>query len=728
MRVGGIGFPSHHWLTVNKPGTRMQPNYLPLVKVFGSEIRHTVPLFQRPYVWDREGQWEPLWADIADLGDRILQAQNAQKIAGHFLGTVVLEQASHSSGTIARREIIDGQQRLTTLQIILHAVQHALSAVEQAAKILDDKEGEKSANVSSRQIAALTINPAYGEDEEKYKVWPTNEDRAPYREVMDAINPAELANADSRMAQAYRYFYKAVEKWLGPETNSVARAMALASALKDHVRIIVLDLEGTDEPQAIFETLNAHGTPLLPADLMKNWFLWEAPRQNQDPDFLYRSFWHDFDKDHTYWRAMIGTGHAARARVDTFLQNWLTRRTGEPTPAKHLYDRFLKYAIPRDQAGNVTSTRDIKLLMSDINTDAKHFRLIENPDGITRFDQFLRRMSVLEVVVFYPVILELMSREGSDSEDLDAAAAIIESYLVRRMICAQQTRGYGNLAITMLGALKDGSAPAAPLLEKLLSGLDGSLRWPDDQTFKNSWCERPLYRNLRRARIVMLLSAIEEYYQRGGAKSEPIVKFNFANLQIEHIMPQEWQQHWPLNGQAESEREIKLHTIGNLTLVTGGLNPTLSNAPWLAAPGVNHKRQTLADHSRLQLNARVVNNFPTLWDESSIENRADELFEVACEIWLSPNPAYRNEDVKKESVKRAKLTAKNDDGDPRTITLLVDQNPKKPGSASYDRFQLYRNGQTITEYRAACESAGHTIKNARADLRWDLEHGFISVE
>src|SRR4051794_31541111 len=116
----------------------MQPNYLPLVKLFGSEIRHTVPLFQRPYVWDRAGQWEPLWVDIADLADRTVKAAQDVRVPGHFLGTVVLEQEVHSSGTIARREIIDGQQRLTTLQIVLHAAQHAINTVAAAARTGED--------------------------------------------------------------------------------------------------------------------------------------------------------------------------------------------------------------------------------------------------------------------------------------------------------------------------------------------------------------------------------------------------------------------------------------------------------------------------------------------------------------------------------------------------------------------------------------------------------------
>src|SRR5690349_5736949 len=104
----------------------MQPTYLALVKLFGSETRYTVPLFQRPYVWSQDEQWQALWDDLADLADRVLKGNRNEPIAGHFLGTVVFEQAKSRTGTIIPREIIDGQQRLTTLQIVLKAAEHAL--------------------------------------------------------------------------------------------------------------------------------------------------------------------------------------------------------------------------------------------------------------------------------------------------------------------------------------------------------------------------------------------------------------------------------------------------------------------------------------------------------------------------------------------------------------------------------------------------------------------------
>lgn len=203
----------------------MQPTYLSLVKIFGSETRYTVPLFQRPYVWNKDDNWEPLWQDISDLADRVVSAPDDTQIRGHFLGTVVLEQVPHKTGSISTREIIDGQQRLTTLQLALHAVRQALIEFETSSKDDGDEVATKAANVASRQIAALTANPAYNEDEEKYKVWPTNEDREPFCRVMDSSFDNAPSNDASRMAQAYHFFLAKVREWLANGKASQGRAV-----------------------------------------------------------------------------------------------------------------------------------------------------------------------------------------------------------------------------------------------------------------------------------------------------------------------------------------------------------------------------------------------------------------------------------------------------------------------------------------------------------------------
>lgn len=610
----------------------MQPTYITIAQLFGSQTRHTVPLFQRPYVWSREEQWEPLWEDIAGLLDRIEARQGDGLIASHFLGTIVLEQTPNVTGSLPRREIIDGQQRLTTLQIILKAAEHALARIGDGATETD----RPAIAIARRQIASLTENPAFAEEEERYKVWPTNEDRALFKAVLDSTAEEGVGETRSRMADAYRYFRETFEGFLDADQPG-SRAQRFAAALKDYLKLIVLDLDPSDEPQAIFETLNAHGTPLLPADLMKNWLLWEATRQKLALGSLYEDYWRPFDREHEYWRHRVGTGHAARARVDTFLQNWLTKETLEAVSAKHLYDRFLRH-IASLKSGSPDGRIDVPRLMAGIRTDADLYERIDKPAGSTRFDRFLQRLKVLDVIVLHPVLLALMGRPGSDAADLDAAAIAIESYLVRRMVCGYQTRSYGTLALSLLKiiAATPTAGPAGPALqEHLRVSATGSEAWPDDDMFRSEWLRRKFYNGLRRDRVLMILQALEETYQERAYKAEPLMTFDWSQLQIEHVMPQKWQRHWPVadaEGAAEA-REWALQGIGNLTLVSERLNPSLSNAPW--TPGESStagKRDALKRHSRLELNRRLLEGHET-WDEERIRQRAEQLFEEARTIW-----------------------------------------------------------------------------------------------
>lgn len=616
----------------------MQPTYISISQLFGSQTRHTVPLFQRPYVWGRDEQWEPLWEDLSGLFERLSRREGEATVAGHFLGTVVLEQTPNATGSLPCRQVIDGQQRLTTLQIMLKAAEHALTAV--AASVPDDERAP--IGVAQRQLAFLTENPAFAAEEEKYKVWPTNEDRATFKAVMDCSSETGTAGQHGRMAEAYSYFRQIFTAYLtGDGTGAGGRSQIFASALKDHLRVIVLDLDVSDEPQAIFETLNAHGTPLLPADLMKNWLLWEATRQGITLQPLYESHWRPFDREHEYWRARVGVGHAARARVDTFLQNWLTKETREPISAKHLYDRFLGH-VASLKAASEDKKLDVEMLMAGIRQDADRYERIDKPRGTTRFDVFLRRLQVLDVISLHPLLLALMAR--ADPADLDEVAVALESYLVRRMVCGYQTRSYGSLALTLLKAVREvpnGEPFGATIREQLRQSSTGNETWPDDAMFQAEWLRRKFYNGLRRDRVLMILQALEERYQSKAFKAEPLMTFDWSKLQIEHVMPQTWQQHWPLKDDTiqPADRDWALHGIGNLTLVSERLNPSLSNAPWVKPDDEQAgKRELLRKHTRLELNRRLLERHHE-WDEARMKQRADELFEEAREIWPPCPPA-----------------------------------------------------------------------------------------
>jgi hypothetical protein len=213
---------------------------------------------------------------------------------------------------------------------------------------------------------------------------------------------------------------------------------------------------------------------------------------------------------------------------------------------------------------------------------------------------------------------------------------------VRRIICWADTRGYNDVMLSLLAALADldSGVPAAPAIAKALAEQSAeAYRWPDDGHVRRAWVSQRFYGGYNRRRVLMVLEALEEYFQCDSDKGEPIVKFDFSGLEIEHILPQEWEKHWPLpwGESARIDRESRLHGIGNLTLVTGKLNPSLSNAAWLDAPsGAKGKRTALDEHSKLQLNAQLVKRWPGAWNEATIDERAAMLFETARLIWPPP--------------------------------------------------------------------------------------------
>lgn len=611
----------------------MQPTYSSIGQVFSAPTRYTVPLFQRPYVWNKEEQWQPLWEDVCALADRVLSPPSHKPVAGHFLGTVVLEQIKTSAIAMPQRQVIDGQQRLTTLQILLKAAGHALSVVAASAP----EEAAASIERAAGQTSQLVRNQFAQHAEEAYKVWPTNDDRAAFVAVMDSSVESGVHGQATRMADAYRFFREATLEWL--QRDDVGkRALAFAAALNDHLRLIVLDLDDNDEPQAIFETLNAHGTPLLPADLMKNWLLWQAGKQELDSNALYQDHWSEFDRDHAYWRKEKGTGHAARPRVDTFLQNWLTVATADSIAVKHLYDRFLAHANQRSLAAP-DQKLDVAELMAEIAEYARYYRLIDEPQEKGSLGNTLRRLNRLDFVVFRPVLMALLGRAGDNTNDAARGAQALESFLLRRIVCEEQTRGYGMLALELVRTIKDipVGSPATPALISALESSPGG--WPDDARFKHKWCTNRFYGWFRRDRVAMILQALEEHYQADLGKSEPIRHFDYARLQIEHVMPQSWAANWPLpEGMDPFEREVLIQNIGNLTFVSEKLNPSLSNSAWFVEGSVNCKSAQLAKHSDVRLTKYLLEQNPKAWTEDAIRSRAALLFEEARQLW----PAAEN--------------------------------------------------------------------------------------
>ena len=316
----------------------MDANSRQLEAIFDPNVFFQVPLFQRPYVWNETSNWEPLWEDIQALLDRQLRTGHSR---AHFLGAIVLEQLPHPAGSIESRQVIDGQQRFTTLQLLLLAARN-LAGAHGSVKYADRFSGLVENDASRVEVK-----------EEKFKLWPTNSDRLAFQSIhackslpdVELAIKAKPALSSSSLVGAYRYFHTRLADWLNgslddpddqailADKTSADRLDSLWLVVKGGLQLVVINLGPEDETQVIFETLNARGTDLLPADLIKNYLFRKALIQGADVESLYEQHWARFETD--FWRAEVQQGRIRRPRIDLFINHYLSLMTRDEVKSTH---------------------------------------------------------------------------------------------------------------------------------------------------------------------------------------------------------------------------------------------------------------------------------------------------------------------------------------------------------------------------------------------------------
>ena len=295
--------------------TSMNANAVALLAIFEKKIRLEVPLFQRQYVWNQEEHWEPLWEDIARKFIEHLDGRQDAPV--HFLGAMVLDQKQTPITHVEKRQVIDGQQRLTTFQIFL--------------TVLRDFCREHDCEDLAKECESFTLNRRMmvEPDVDKFKVWPTQLDRVQFsdviiagsRKALEERHPrvrrkwARRPDPRPRMVEAYIFFYdqlsefilgKESEKPLAADVPIATRLEECFQALKNSLQVVAIDLDQEDDAQVIFETLNARGAPLLPADLLRNYIFLRAARAGKSQEALYDKYWKRFDDD--FWRVEVKQG------------------------------------------------------------------------------------------------------------------------------------------------------------------------------------------------------------------------------------------------------------------------------------------------------------------------------------------------------------------------------------------------------------------------------------
>jgi hypothetical protein len=604
----------------------MLVNKRSLQDIFDPNSRLEAPLFQRSYVWV-EKNWRPLWDAVVKGADRRAGAVGRRP---YFLGTIVLDQNRCPTGSIPTRQIIDGQQRLTTLQLLL-------AAARDPCREWHADDYREAFELLTTNRTPLTKNP-----NDKFKVWPTHVDQHAFRETMSAgsgaaIAPVRVAHADSRIPPAYQFFADRLAEWLvGPADGMFdARLRAVYDTLREDVNLVVIDLDQQDDAQVIFETLNALGTPLLPADLVKNFLFHQARVEGVNIEALYEGGWRQFDDQQGFWRQAALRGRLKSPRIDLFLQHYLTLMASEEVSYNELFNRFRK--LVWDEPG--ARAADHIGRFKDYAQIYRGFSTFAEP---SRERVFFERLDAMEMSTLFPLLMEVFRRMPGVCPDRSQILDDLESFLVRRMVCGMTTKSYTQFFANAIKKLRDaGDFSARAVRRLLLEQTSEASRWPDDAEFRAGWTGLRVYKKLLRTRTRMLLGALDGAMQTGATEGYRIT----GALSIEHLLPQKWDaKHWPLASTrpagdgsdqplepeaAEEWRNELLHTIGNLTLVTQKLNSKLRNGPW------DPKKAAILRHSALNLNRRFQD--VAEWHERAITQRSAELFELARAIW--PRPA-----------------------------------------------------------------------------------------
>lgn len=602
-------------------------------ELFQQDIRYFIPTFQRPYVWNQEKQWEPLWDDVRNLAEEYAEAlaraddnhaAAEEEVGTHFLGAIVLQQVPTPTAEIDRRDVIDGQQRMTTVQILLDAAQ----------EVMEEEGFDKEA----KRLRRLVLNDEdFADGDAQFKLWPTHSDQDAFRAAM--TNGQETnGHGNSLIVQAHEFFSLQIREWLD---NAVLEerarlASALHTALLGLLVLVVIDLKTGDDAYVIFETLNARGTPLLASDLVKNFLLQNASAKGYDPDDIYDKYWATFEEE--WWRSDVQQGRITRPRIDAFLNYWLIARRFEEVATHNVFPLFRDYISETlNRGGGTVNLTDV---VRDIRHNGVTYRKLEDGNGYTPEETtFLYRWRTLQAGVITPVLLELFSADAKQltvDRRLSALRAL-ESFLVRRTICRMTTKDYNRLFLEVLSDLKDNINHADEIIINFLATQKADSReWPNDEQLIEAMLDLPLYRLLTRARLRLVLEGLEEALRSDKAEEHQVVR---GTLTIEHILPQKWGDNWPLEVIDDAEeyhrqfgiRERTKHTIGNLTLVTGKLNPALSNGAWPM------KQNGLQEHSTLFLNKRLLaqwGNRP--FGEAEIRERSMELARLAVTVWPGP--------------------------------------------------------------------------------------------
>ena len=545
----------------------MQASETSIRKLIEGSKQYVIPLFQRPYSWNQK-HWSTLWQDVIDL----LEDANARP---HFFGSTVTAPARSVPQGVGKWLLIDGQQRMTTTQLFLAA--------------LRDVAFHSDAQGLAQKIEGQSLLTAYETGDEQLKVLPTQGDREAFRHII-----RREVRPPSRLTDCHGFFLSRLKARKGLSAEFLE---AVYLVVVDRLSLVGITCDEQDNPHLIFESLNAKGEKLTPADLIRNFLLMRIHVNEQQPVF------------DQYWQPIQ---RALNDQLTEFVRHYLMKE-GKIIKSADIYFEL------KDRLGSAPPDQT-KHFLADLHRHGMYYARFINP---TQFEvdrdvsASLDRLRVIEATVAYPLLLRVFDavHQGSLTRaQLLEVLNILESFLIRRSVCGYPSNQLRKILPPIFDAVGGpGESFVAGVREQL-----GGKRCPDDKTFADALLTQPLYATAKRGtRLRIMLERLEESFNH----KEPA---DLSSAQIEHVMPQTLTPEWvqELGDEAPEHHARLLHTLGNLTLT--GYNPDLSNHPYA-------EKRELLKKSHFELNRHF--DQVEHWTPAAIEARAMSIADRALKIW-----------------------------------------------------------------------------------------------
>lgn len=548
-----------------------------------------IPFFQRSYVWGIP-QWERLLEDM-----KAISSSNKP----YFLGSVILKQQETTTGSRIgdKRTVIDGQQRLTTLNIFF--------------KVLCLKTNEN-----------FTFDRSFKLRDNSNALLHNHNDIQAFDEIL-ALTELKDLEGESNITQAYNYF----------KDNLVPNELNLDSILSN-VLFVGIDLSQEEDEQQIFDTINSLGVKLTTAELLKNYFF------NRDDIEKYNKYWKEvFEKDEetkNYWDREITAGRLRRTFIDLFFFAYLQIKIQEPefkvkaedkdayVKVEHLfesYKNFIKNYFNNNKEAFLSEIKEYALLFKkNFNYEILGEDLTQD-FGIDRINTIIFGLDTTTLIPYTLYILRNISDEITKNE----LFGIIETYIMRRMITHSNTKNYNQLFTDKL--INNRVLSKQEFLDYVEKREDKVNFLPTDEELEKGFNTSILINKQAAGILYLIESKIRN-------EKDSTALLGISKYSLEHLMPKKWRNNWDKLSSKESEinRDRKLLTLGNLTIITQSLNSSIRDSKWEDKLKGKNKKGGLIEYS---VGLKTISQFLKYpeWNEKTIEERALFLYEKAKQIW-----------------------------------------------------------------------------------------------